>query len=148
MCKAKKLLLLLLVAGMTAGCSAKIAGSVRLVDQNLRPVTSDKPDGIVVNMINTTEALENASHSVRTDAMGNFESEKGRVSKGSYKIEVSRIGYKTSTTTAEVGKFGTTKVELLLKKISEGGSRSIRSKNSDEDKIINPGEVNIQPPTM
>jgi hypothetical protein len=32
--------------------------------------------------------------------------------------------------------------------VPTGGSRSYRGAQSDRDKIINPGEVNIQPPSM
>jgi hypothetical protein len=39
-------------------------------------------------------------------------------------------------------------VELKLKKIPEGKRKSIEGSKSDENKIVNPGEVNIQPPTM
>jgi hypothetical protein len=35
-----------------------------------------------------------------------------------------------------------------LKKIEEGRRKSIKGAASDEDKIINPGEVNIQAPAM
>ena len=38
--------------------------------------------------------------------------------------------------------------EFKLKKIPEGNRKSIEGSKSDEDKIVNPGEVNIQPPTM
>jgi hypothetical protein len=35
-----------------------------------------------------------------------------------------------------------------LPKIQEAKRKSIKGSASDEDKIINPGEVNIQPPAM
>ena len=65
-----------------------------------------------------------------------------------YKVEASRIGYMTDTQTVEVTKFGGNKVEFKLKRIPEGKRKSIEGSRSDEDKIVNPGEVNIQPPTM
>jgi hypothetical protein len=43
---------------------------------------------------------------------------------------------------------GRQQVELILKKIPEGKRRSIERSDSDRDKIINPGEVNIQPPML
>jgi hypothetical protein len=62
-------------------------------------------------------------------------------------VEASRIGYETQTTTIEVGSFGK-KLELKLRKIDEARRKSIQGSSTDEDKIINPGEVNIQAPTM
>ena len=142
-------LIILIPLGLSlAGCGAKIMGTVRLVDKSSTPIPGESPQGVVVNMINTTASLENASASAVVDAEGNFKSDKGTVVPGVYKVEVSRIGYKTATQTVEVAKNKTMKLELFLKKISEGSRKSIRNKVSDEDKIINPGEVNIQPPQM
>ena len=62
-----------LAALLTSGCATRIAGTVKLVDHNLQPIASDSPQDIVVNMINTTAALENASHSVKTDETGAFQ---------------------------------------------------------------------------
>jgi hypothetical protein len=39
-------------------------------------------------------------------------------------------------------------VDLKLKQIPEGKRKSIEGSRTDENKIVNPGEVNIQPPTM
>jgi hypothetical protein len=47
----------------------------------------------------------------------------------------------------EVGTFGT-KVDFKLRKIEEAKRRAIKGAATDEDKIINPGEVNIQAPSM
>jgi hypothetical protein len=99
-------------------------------------------------MINTTTTLEKASGAVVTDAEGRFESAKKYVIPGLYKVEANRIGYMTETQTVKITKFGSKKVELKLKKIPEGKRRTIEGSKSDEDKIVNPGEVNIQPPTM
>jgi hypothetical protein len=133
-----------------AACSPKIYGTLQLVDANSQPIPPEKesPEGTVVNMINTTSALESASHSVNVNAEGKYESEKGKITKGLYKVEASRIGYQTDTQTVEVGKFSSKKVDFKLKKIAEGKRRSTEASKSDEDKIVNPGEVNIQPPTM
>lgn len=140
------LLLTVAVISLSA-CAPGIYGSVRLIDHTMAPVALESPEGTVVNMINTSVSLEEASHSVTADAEGNFESEKGAITKGTYKIEGGRIGYVTETVTVEVGG-GRQKVELILKKIPEGKRRSIERSDSDKDKIINPGEVNIQPPML
>jgi hypothetical protein len=133
-----------------AACSPRIYGTLQLMDQNAQPIppAKESPDGTVVNMINTTTAIETASHAVTVNAEGKFESEKGKITKGIYKVEAGRIGYETETQTVEVGRFLGSKVELKLKKIPEGKRKSIEGLQSDEDKIVNPGEVNIQPPAM
>ena len=142
-------MLLVLGAGMVlTACSPKISGRVLLVDPAMKPVAGDSSDGTVINMINTTSALENASHAVVVNAKGEFESEKSRVTPGLYKVEASRIGYQTETQTVEVGRFSHKELEIKLKKVLEGKRRSIEGARSDADKIVNPGEVNIQPPTM
>ncbi len=104
--------------------------------------------GTVVNMINTTTSLEKASHSVAVNEKGDFESEKGAITPGIYKVEVTRIGYATNTSTVKIGSYTREKLEIKLKKIPEAKRRSIEASQSDEDKIINPGEVNIRPPMM
>lgn len=147
----KQVLRLILVAGAgmaLMACSPKIYGRVQLVDPAMKPVVGDSSDGTVINMINTTSALENASHSVIVNVKGEFESEKDKVSPGMYKVEASRIGYQTETQTVEVGRFSRKELEIKLKKVMEGKRRSIEGARSDADKIVNPGEVNIQPPTM
>jgi len=73
---------------------------------------------------------------------------KGNIGAGMYKVEASRIGFMTETQSVEVTKFGSRKLDFTLKKIPEGKRKSIEGSKSDEDKIVNPGEVNIQPPTM
>ena len=133
-----------------AACSPRIYGTLQLVDPNQQPIppAKESPEGTVVNMINTTSTLEQASHSVTVNVEGKFESEKGKLAPGIYKVEASRIGYQTDTQTVEITKYGGKKVEFKLKKIAEGKRKSIEGSRSDEDKIVNPGEVNIQPPTM
>ena len=133
-----------------AACSPKIYGTLQLIDASQQPVppAKESPAGSVVNMINTTSTLEQASHSVDVNGEGKFESEKGKITPGLYKVEASRIGYQTETQTVEVGRFSGKKVDFLLKKIAEGKRRSTEASRSDDDKIVNPGEVNIQPPTM
>jgi hypothetical protein len=131
-----------------SGCAAKIQGTVQLVDAGLQPMANESAQGTVVNMMNTTAAVEQASHAVPVDAQGKFESVKDRLRPGTYKVEASRIGYETETQTIQIGKYSSKKVEFKLKKIQEGRRKTIQGSRSDEDKIINPGEVNIQPPTM
>ena len=143
-----RLVLLAATALLLSACSPKIYGNVQLLDASMRLVPQESPQGTVINMINTTSALESASHSVTVDEKGEFSSLKNGVAKGIYKVEASRIGYLTDTQTVELGRFTRKKLEIKLKKIHEGKRKSIEGSRSDEDKIVNPGEVNIQPPTM
>ncbi|MDH5546920.1 MAG: hypothetical protein OEZ43_15105 [Gammaproteobacteria bacterium] len=139
---------LMIIIAIFSGCSAKISGVVRLIDANSTPIADEVPSGIVVNMINTSGSLESASHSVTTNEKGEFISEKKKILPGVYKVETQRIGYKSTTQTVEVGKFSHRKLELFLRQIKTNRSRSVKTDNSDANKIINPGEVNIQPPSM
>jgi PBP1b-binding outer membrane lipoprotein LpoB len=139
--------LLVLIALLVSGCAANIRGTVQLVDSRQQPIANESPKGAVVNMINTKAAVEQASASASVDEKGEFESPKDSIKPGLYKVEVSRIGYETRTETIEVGSFGK-KVEFKLRKIEEAKRRSIKGSTTDEDKIINPGEVNIQAPAM
>lgn len=131
-------------------CSPKIYGTVQLMDTELRPIPFSKqsPQGTVVNMINITTTLEQASQSVVVDAEGNYASVKGRLIPGTYKVEAARIGFTTETQTLVITKHGSRKVDFKLRAVPEAKRRSIESLDSDENKIVNPGEVNIQPPTM
>ncbi|HUI44532.1 MAG TPA: carboxypeptidase-like regulatory domain-containing protein [Nitrospirota bacterium] len=135
---------------MLGACSPKIYGTVQLLDANLKPIppAQEGPQGTVVNMINTTTTLEKASQAVVVDADGKFVSVKDYIIPGVYKVEASRIGFMTETQSVEVTKFRGKKVEFKLKKIPEGKRKSIEGSKSDEDKIVNPGEVNMQPPAM
>jgi len=130
-----------------SACGATIRGTVQLVDSRDQPVANESPKGTVVNMINTTAAVEKASASASVDEKGEFESPKDSLQTGVYKVETSRIGYETQTQTVEVGNFGT-KVQIKLKRIEESKRKAVKGSATDEDKIINPGEVNIQAPAM
>jgi hypothetical protein len=130
-----------------AGCAASIRGTVQLVDSRQQPIANETAAGAVVNMINTKAAVEQASTSAAVNEKGEFESPKDSIKPGLYKVEVSRIGYETQTQTVDVGSFGT-KLDFKLRKIEEAKRRSIKGAATDEDKIINPGEVNIQAPAM
>jgi len=140
-------LILLIVLLALSGCGATIRGTVQLVDSKDQPVANENPKGTVVNMINTSAAVDKASASASVDEKGEFESPKDSIQSGIYKVEASRIGYETQTQTVEVGNFGT-KVQIRLKRIEEARRKAIKGSSTDEDKIINPGEVNIQAPAM
>lgn len=129
------------------GCAAGISGTVRLVDRENRPVANAPLGGIVVNMINTSSSLDQASYSVKTDEKGRFAAESDRIKPGTYKVEASEPGYLTASKTIEV-KSSSREVDLDLRQLPKGASQSYRGSRSDKDKIINPGEVNIQPPSM
>jgi hypothetical protein len=148
--KCAKHVLFAVMVLLAVACSPKIYGTVQLVDVNMQPVPAakDTPQGTVVNMINTTSSLEQASHAVTIDVEGKFESQKDKVLPGMYKVEANRIGYMTETQSVEIKNHTRKKIEFKLKKIQEGKRKAIEGSKSDEDKIINPGEVNIQPPTM
>jgi len=139
--------ILLIVLLALSGCGATIRGTVQLVDSKDQPVANESPKGTVVNMINTSAAVDKASASASVDEKGEFESPKDSIQSGIYKVEASRIGYETQTQTVEVGNFGT-KVQIRLKRIEEARRKAIKGSSTDEDKIINPGEVNIQAPAM
>ena len=143
---AKALIPLIALLALSA-CGATIRGTVQLIDGRDQPVANESPKGTLINMINTTAAVDKASASASADEKGEFESPKDSLTTGVYKVEASRIGYETQTQTVEVGNFGT-KVQLKLRRIEEAKRKSIKGSSSDEDKIINPGEVNIQAPAM
>jgi hypothetical protein len=145
-----KIMLIVILSLTVGGCVPKIYGTVQLLDVKAQPVhaATESAQGTVVNMINTTTTLEKASQAVVVNAEGKFESIKDYILPGMYKVEASRIGYMTETQTVEVKKFSGRKLEFRLRRIPEGRRKSIEGSRSDEDKIVNPGEVNIQPPTM
>jgi hypothetical protein len=145
-----KIVLFAMMILAVGACSPKIYGTVQLVDAHLQPIPPSKesPQGTVVNMINTTTTLEKASQAVTTDTEGKFKSVKDYVIPGLYKVEANRIGYMTDTQTVKVTKFRGKKVEFKLKRIPEDKRKTIEGSKSDEDKIVNPGEVNLQAPTM
>lgn len=148
--KLAPLFVVLGMVSMLSACAPSIRGTIQLVDANNKPIpaTIASPEGAVVNMINTSAAVEQASYSVTTSANGKFESGKDVIKQGKYQVEITYIGFQTETRTVEVGSFSSPTVDVNLRKIPEGRRKSIRGSRSDEDKIINPGEVNIQPPSM
>src|SRR2546430_8798270 len=64
----------MVLAALLPACAAKIHGTVQLVDAGAQPVAKESLQGIVVNMINTTAAVEQASHAVTTNADGDRKS--------------------------------------------------------------------------
>jgi len=144
------LLVCVCLIAVLPACAPRIYGTVQLLDAALQPIplTRESSEGTVVNMINTSTSLEKASHSAVVGKEGKYESAKDAITPGLYKVEVSRIGYMTETQSLEITKFGGKQADFKIKKISEGTRRSIEGSKSDENKIVNPGEVNIQPPTM
>ena len=147
-CKPHLLILLAAMAFLLTACAAKIYGTVELVDDKMQPVQGESPKDTVVQMMNTTAKLENASLTATVNEKGKFESEKDALTPGKYRVEATRIGYETQTETVEIKGSTRKKLAFKLKKIDEGKRKSIESLTSDADKIINPGEVNIQPPGM
>jgi len=140
--------LLPLVLLLATGCATTIHGTVQLVDSRQQAVPNDSPKGAVVNMINTSAPVEEASSSVVVEEKGGLKSPKDSIKPGVYKVEASRIGYETRTETVEIGSFFGKKIDFRLQRIEEARRKAIKGATSDEDKIINPGEVNIQPPAM
>jgi hypothetical protein len=132
---------------LLGGCAANITGKVSYLDLENKPVKDAKVEGLVVNMINTTSSLGQASYSAKTDKEGKFKADDKQIKPGTYKIEVNEPGYLPASKTIEF-KEESREVELELRPLPAGGARSYRGMQSDKDKIINPGEVNIQPPSM
>lgn len=135
---------------LLSACAPSIRGTIQLVDASSKPIpaTVASPEGSLVNMINTSVAIEQASFSVTTTPDGKFESVKDTIKPGKYQVEISHIGFQSETRIVEVGQFSSPTVNVNLKEIHEGRRKSIRGSRTDEDKIVNPGEVNIQPPTL
>jgi len=146
--KAYRLSVVIVLVALLPACAARIHGMVRLVDENMQPITDDTPTGSVINIINTSVPLEQASHSVIVNDKGKFGSVKDSLQPGKYRVEASRIGYVTETESVDLGKYTQKRMDFKLKRIEEGQRKSIKGSTSDADKIINPGEVNLEPPMM
>src|SRR5436309_14223888 len=101
-----------------------------------------------MNMIISKRCVRQSSNTINTDLDRKLESTKGRLRPGTYREEASRIGYETDTQTVEIKEHTRKKIEFKLRQIQEGTRKTIQGSKSDEDKIINPGEVNIQAPTL
>lgn len=149
-----KVVLLSFVTLMLGGCAATISGTVKFADQGQGAAESgtqeegeNRLEGIVVNLINTTADVGGASYSVKTDKSGKYKAEAEQLKPGTYKVEINEPGYRPESKTIEF-KDSSREVDFELKRMPMGSSRSYRGSKSDRDKIINPGEVNIQPPSM
>ena len=79
---ARMLIVLMAPLLVVSGCAATIHGTVQLVDSRQQPIPNESPKGAVVNMINTTVAVEQASSSASVDEKGEFESPKGSIKPG------------------------------------------------------------------
>ena len=119
-----------------------VVGKVQLVTENGAPVTDRAPTGVSVNFINVTARLEESVLSAQTDPQGKYRSPK--LVPGRYKVEAMLPGYVIESAEAEVKSHRHKKVPFVLKKIGESRGRSVRE--SDEENIPNPGEVQIMPP--
>ena len=131
---------------IAAGCATKVSGTIQLLDENGMLLKAENPAGTIVNMMNLSVPIGKANYSTEANDKGLFE--KKELEPGEYKVEASRLGFATETQGAKLGKFSHKKFQFKLKKIPEGKRKSIKEGNKDEEKIINPGEVNIQPPSM
>jgi anti-sigma28 factor (negative regulator of flagellin synthesis) len=80
----------------------------------MKPVVGESPKDTVVHMMNTTAKVEKASYSVIADEDGKFESEKKAITRGTYKVEATRIGYETETRTVEIGRSTRKKLEFAI----------------------------------
>src|SRR5438445_11310794 len=125
------------LAVLLHGCAAKIHGRVQLVDANLQPAAKESLQGIVVNMINTTTAVEQASHAATTYVDGKFESTQGRLRPGTYTVEASRIGYETETQTVEIKEHTQKTIDFKLRRIQECKRKTIQGSKYDQDKMSN-----------
>ncbi len=142
-------LALAVLAGLvTAGCATQIAGRVQLFDEAGRPLAREEapPQEALVNLINTSVAIDRASYSAEVTPAGTFV--KKDLPPGTYKVEVSRPGFVTVTQQGELKKFRTLKVDARLVRIPEGERRSIAESGAEEDKIVNRGDVHIAPPAF
>ena len=124
--------------------SPGISGDVRLVDRK-GAVVKGNLKGIVVNMINLSGELGETSASAVTDEKGHFA--KADLGKGAYKIEVIKEGFKVATLEISLGSHERRSLQVDLVRLSASKRKSIKMKKGREE-INNPGQVNIQPPSM
>jgi hypothetical protein len=119
----------------------RIVGHVKLVDENGVPL--QKPAaGVIFNFINLGGRIEDSVLSAQSDATGKYASPK--LKPGSYKVEAMLANYVIESATIKVKSHEHKKFVFTLKKIREGQGRSLRE--SEQDNIPNPGEVQITPP--
>lgn len=145
---AAALVLAVVAALSTTGCATQIAGRVQLFDEGGRPLAREEasPQETVVNLINTSATIDQASYSTEVTPAGTFV--KKDLPPGTYKVEVSRPGFVTVTQQGDLKRFRTLKVDARLVRIPEGERRSIAESSAEEDKIVNRGDVHIAPPAF
>lgn len=143
----------LLTAVASTGCAAfrpvlfwrpaLIKGKVTLADEGGKPVPNTA-EGVTVNFINTSGKIDESVVSVTSDPAGRFQSPK--LTPGEYKVEAFLPGHAIETTTLRLRSHEHKGTPFTLKKIRETRSKSI--KESDDDNIPNPGDVQIAPPGL
>jgi hypothetical protein len=143
----------LAVAICGAGCSifrplafwrdTLIVGTVKLMDENGAPLTTPAT-GVTINFIFLGGKIEDSLLSAQTDERGRFRSPK--LLPGEYKVEAMLSSFVIETATVKVKSHEHKKALFALKKIRETKGRSVRE--SDEENIPNPGEVQITPPSF
>ena len=122
---------------------ALIKGKVVLADEGGKPVPT-APEGVTVNFINTSGKIDESVVSVTSDPTGKYQSPK--LQPGEYKVEAFLPGHVIETTTIKLRSHEHKGTPFTLKKIRETRSKSI--KESDDDNIPNPGDVQIAPPGL
>jgi hypothetical protein len=148
----RRVALLCVLAAGSQGCAVfrpmafwrdtLIKGNISLVDEKGAPMAGAKAEGVTVNFINLSGSLEESVVSVASDPMGRYRSPK--VLAGSYKVEALLPGYVIETQSVKVKNHEQKNTPIVLKKIREAKGKSLRE--SDDDNIPNPGDVQIAPP--
>jgi hypothetical protein len=133
--------LLAILAG-SAGCAApRILGRATMVDENGAPLP-DKASGVTLNFINLEGKIEESIPSIQTDPEGKYESPV--LPPGKYTVEAVYPGYVIERTSVVLKKHGKKKAMFVMKRIREARGKSVRE--SKEENIPSPGEVQIKPP--
>jgi hypothetical protein len=133
---------LVAVALGAAGCAApRILGTATLVDEKGAPIPGPAV-GVTVNFINLGANIDESIASVQTDAKGKYTS--AELPPGKYSVEAMLPGFVIERQTVELKKHGKKKAPFLLKRIREAKGKSV--KESLEENIPTPGQVQIEPP--
>ena len=147
----QRLALLMATILLTTGCASMmvwrspgISGEVRLVNASGSELKGNRK-GVVVNLINLSGELGDTSFSVTTDEEGKFV--KTELPKGAYKVEAVKDGYKIASLELTLGSHERRSLQIDLVRLSASKRRTIKMKKGREE-INNPGQVNIQPPSM
>lgn len=144
--------LLIAVGLLTGGCAVfrpmlfwrdtLIVGRINLTDDRGTPIPNAKASGVTVNFINVTGKIEESVLSSTTDEDGRYRSPV--LTPGKYKVEAMFPSFAIETQTVEVENHEHGDGDFTLKKIREAKTKSI--KESQEQNIPNPGDVQIGPP--